>query len=181
MKKSLLNALLAATVVVGTVASAAVAYAPFSLDDSQDTAMTSSYVAGRELEVSNPGQGTMDLTNLKVVGPPTKFELTLNNPSAHPVNVAFAELGVNYLVPANSTRVVYLSPLEMGTHREVAYNVTQILEPRNTELSTQSIQYILDSSYVKTWKEQPVAYQQPQAAGSYDASPATDGTVRGFW
>lgn len=180
--KNLLNALLAATVVVGTMATAAMAYAPFSLNDSQDTAVSSSYVAGRALEVSNPGQGTMDLTALKVVGPPTKFELTLNNPSAHPVNVEFAELGVNFLVPANSNRVVFLSPLEMGTHREVAYNVTQILEPRNTELSTQSIQYILDSSYVKTWQETPVAYQ-PQRAGNYEAAPANNetGTVRGFW
>lgn len=174
---SLLSAVVAATVVVGTMASAAMAYAPFSLNDTDDTAV-SAYVAGRDFNVANPGQGTVDLTNLKVVGPPMKFELTLNNTGSYPVDVTFEELGVNFLVPANSTRVVYLSPLEMGEHREVSYNVEQIVPPRNTELSTASIQYILDSSYVKAWKEEPVQYQQPAAASQPGG---TSDAVRGYY
>ena len=156
-KNTVLNAFMAATVVVGAIAGTALAYAPFSLDDSKDSGMTS-YVAGRDLDVSSPGQSTLDLTHLRVVGPPMKLELALNNTSAHPVNVILADLKESYLVPANSHRVVYVSMLQVGQHTEVGYNVEQILEPKNTELSTASIQYILDSSYVQPWQGQS-AYQ----------------------
>lgn len=181
-KTNLLTAMMAATVIVGTVAGAALAYAPFSLDDTKDTSMTSSYVAGRDLDVSAPGQGTLDLSRLRVVGPPMKLELTLNNTSAHPVNVSFQGLSRNYLVPANSHRAVDLSTLNVGQHTDVSYNVEQILEPVNQEISTASIQYILDSSYVKPWQDDSAVSTtttERQSASREMTHPSN--AVRGYW
>ena len=177
-KRHIASSLLLALAVPAMMQVAAMAESSSTLNDTLDTSVNP-YYTGRDIDVSNPGSGTLDLTKLKN-DPTMHLELHLVNKSANPVDVKFPALGASYLVPANGDRWADLSTLQVGNPGEVAYTSEAILTAPTKELSLSSIEYILNSDYTRPYvaeaKEEPVSHPIPSSA-----SAGSGKHIRGYW
>ncbi len=178
MNKKLLTVALAAGIALTALPFAAQAADNHDLLDSNINA----YVAERQVDVSAAGEGSLDLTRLRRVGPPMAVEFELVNNGQYPVEVVIPDLDSSFLVPANSVREHHIAVTEVGVWNEVPYTVSQIIPAAVRELDMSSAAYILSSSYTQydasAWEN-----RQERAVEEYTpvAQPASNEYVRGYW
>ncbi|MEB3287270.1 MAG: hypothetical protein VKJ04_07185 [Vampirovibrionales bacterium] len=136
MSKKLLSSLLGVSL-AASLAAVIVPQASANQALDENDISTNDYLNKRAVEVGE-GNGEIDLSTLPENGAPTKLELHLHNSAAEAVNVRIPDLGLSFLVPANSDRTHTLSLSAVGKPGVVDFTTEKLGADAMTSTTTTS-------------------------------------------
>ncbi|MDH4379882.1 MAG: hypothetical protein QE263_08260 [Vampirovibrionales bacterium] len=179
----LIISLLAATVMLSSVASAATEVTTISEGETlkEYQSLGNPYVDRREIRASE-GSSTVDLSKWNNLTHQDRIGLNFVNDTDKAVNITLPQIPANFVVPANSSRTYEYVATQIGNTNSLTYEVTSLDGPAASYLAqSQALTEIINSKIIIPTFSEEKQLTYVRSTSDYKPAKTTSKMVRGYW